>query len=75
MAAPTASLDKASYNPGDVATLTVTRDRGHLDGTITVDGQMLQVHADLTKPIIVTSSYSFTLVSDDGSTAVYTTTV
>lgn len=75
MAAPTAVLDKPSYHSGDVATLTVTRDKGHLDGTITVDGQTLQVHGDVTKPVQVSSSYTFALVSDDGATAVYSTTV
>jgi hypothetical protein len=75
MANPTAVLDKATYSRGDTAKLTVTRDKGTFDVPVQVAGLTLNVHADVVAPVQINSDHTFALVSDDGQTAVYSTTV
>lgn len=80
-AAGTASFDKASYKPGDKATLTVTRAKGSLDAqTIPYPGiPAVVAHADILYPPnagpVAPDTHAYALQSDDGTTAVYTTTV
>lgn len=81
------SLDKASYNQGDKVTLTVTRvgtgptPPQNFTGTATgsVSGPVsfqLTVNGKPGETLTVSDSgnHTWTLFSDDGTTAVYTTT-
>lgn len=88
MASPTvsASLDKATYRPGDKMTLTVTYgdpDTKQLKVTIAVTDSAGNVSAPVTvtaviDPLVVAvtdaSGRVWTKVSDNGSVAVYTAT-
>lgn len=89
MATPTvsASLDKAVYSPGDTATLTVTYndpDTSQLKVTVTVtdaegntsDPAVVSATIDPSQITVTDNSgHTWAKQSDNGSVAVYTTTV
>jgi hypothetical protein len=82
-----AALDKASYAPGETATLTVSyRSDGANTNTITVHGTdnagreaiitvQLTVVDAIKLAVVDDSGRVWALQSDDGSTAVYTATI
>lgn len=89
MSAPTlhASLDRATYAPGDLMTLTVTYgDPDNTDGTVTVivtdkaggtsePAVVAYTIADqVTLEVADTGSRTFAKVSDNGTVAVFTAT-
>lgn len=80
MAAPTltATLDKAAYNTGQVMTLTVKRSSVTDNVTVSLDslGITAKAVATITFAVTVTDDQgkTWTKVSDDGATAVYTAT-
>lgn len=74
----TVGFDKASYNAGDVATLTVTRPQGQLSVTVNAPGLLAGTgNVPYALPLTVTANdgHAYVQVSDDGTTAKYTTTV
>ena len=75
----TATLDKASYKPGDVMTLTVVSDKRVTSSTVDVQaaGEDVKVTTTVQTGVTVadsTVSRAWLLKSDDGKTAVYTAT-
>ena len=71
------TLDKASYAPGDKVTITVVDSKR----TKTTPLDWASVFSSLTASLVVVAKgaltapgYTFTVVSDDGTTAVLTTT-
>jgi hypothetical protein len=83
----TATLDKSNYNSGDKVTLTVVRSPGATQSqtfTVTITGQtgdsvtttlVLNGKPGETLTVSDTGSHVWTSFSDDGTTAVYNTTV
>ena len=75
----TLTLDKAQYNVGDKVTLTVLRAVAPHTVTITVteqDGASATAPLKIVEGLVVsdTGPHVWAVVSDDGTTAVYTTT-
>jgi hypothetical protein len=80
------SLDKPSYSPGDKITLTAVRSPGAIQTqtiTVTVTGQSgdssskqftIAGSPGESLSISDTANHAWSTVSDDGTTAVYTTT-
>ena len=81
MAGPTVTFDKTSYAPGDVVTATVLRDIAATTVTLTAteaNGATGTASVKIVEPLTVTdsstSAHTWVLTTDDGMTAVYTTT-
>lgn len=74
----TATLDRATYAPGDRMTLTVHRGVAGTPTNVTVvetGGSTVAVSATTVSPLTVTdASHTWAKASDDGTTAVYTAT-
>jgi hypothetical protein len=72
----TAALDKSSYNAGDTMTLTVVSDKRLSSDTIDAQagGEDVKVTTTIQTGVAITDSSgrTWTLKSDDGKTAVYT---
>lgn len=71
----TATLDKASYAPGDTMTLTVVSDKRIQTAVIDIQsaGDDAKVTTTVQSGIVLTdpAARKWTIVSDDGKTAVY----
>lgn len=74
----TANLDKATYNPGDTMTLTVVSDKRLQSTALDIQsaGDDAKVTTTVQAGVTVTdpSGRKWTVKSDDGHTAIYTST-
>lgn len=74
----TGTLDKTQYDPGNTMTLTVHRAVAERPVTVTIteaDGATATVTAEVREPLTVSDpDRTWAVKSDDGSTAVYTST-